>query len=148
MNQNQIEILIELVKLHQIQEVGGPYFDPVTGGVFSGDLAPFVGLDWQTIETEAIELEKNGYLKLLVRKEDFDQHGLQATNQGVMWYKQYLADQQAAIAAASAQAQAQAQANQTTVNATLDALTLALSDWANIDKDKVLKDLVTLRLLQ
>lgn len=132
MTPNQIKILVELVKLHKTQEIGGPYFDPLTGGVFSGDLAPFVGLGWITIEQEAKQLEIDGYLKLLNRQEGNAEKGLQATSLALTWYDGYLAQIAAQQAIANAAEQATLQAIETEKLQLRTLLQTAHSNWSSL----------------
>lgn len=145
MTPTQEIILKALIPFHLEQKKNDPhgeYFNPVTGGIFSGDLAPFCGLTWEEIEAEGIELEKTGHLKLLVRKEGFEQHGLQATDFGEAWYKGYLTSQEetAEIEATNeANAEAARLAEIATIETTLDS---TFSNWdsaTSAEKDEVVK---------
>ena len=151
MNQNQQDILIALCKFHQEQEQNDPngeYFDPQNGGIFSNDLANFVKLSWQDIELEAMGLSALGYVNILIRKDDVEQHGLQATPEAVIWYKTYLAgvEAQADIDEATAEAEYLAvEAEKAQIKVTL---VTAYADWDKADKDAVLKGLTRLKLLE
>lgn len=97
----QEKILYLLRDIHNQQKPDSSYFDPVKGGTNSDN---FYTIDkYDVIEAEAVQLEKQGYVKIMDRGNVTK--GLQMTQAGIDWV---ITDMDTKRLAQEAQAQAQA----------------------------------------